>query len=87
MNLPEQQDPWADWDAWADSRIAKLREFAPQITKALDDLAGETSKALDDLADETDKALDGWSDDAAARPDDPRAPARAIARARPRRGR
>jgi hypothetical protein len=30
MNLMEQQDQWADWNRWADSRIAKyLDEHQP----------------------------------------------------------
>ena len=35
-----------------------LREFGPQIDRALDNLADVTNKALDDLADEAKKALD-----------------------------
>ena len=52
---PHVQDAWNDW---ARAHVADgLRELAPQITKALDDLQGETSKAFDYLADEINEAL------------------------------
>ena len=52
---PHVQDAW---NAWARAHVADgLRELAPQITKALDDLQGEPSKAFDYLADEINEAL------------------------------
>jgi hypothetical protein len=56
MNLTEQQDPWADWNRWCESKIeTALREFAPGINEAFDDLTDEANRALKELRGEIDE--------------------------------
>jgi hypothetical protein len=61
VNMDQQtQDAWNDW---ARAHVADgLRELAPQITKALDDLQGETGKALDAIVDEINQVTGDLAD-------------------------